>query len=141
MFSLLVDLSEKETVPQYFETVFRYIINNIDDVSADELTTIVKDSLSAKQGAFVMTLAEKLRKEGFEKGVQQGMQQGMQQGIQQGLIEGIEVAVSLKFTADAFKIMPLIYQIKDTNRLKALKSAVVTAKATDELIVIIKSLG
>jgi predicted transposase/invertase (TIGR01784 family) len=139
--SLLVDLMEKQSVPQYFETVFRYIINNIDEVSVDDLTTIVKESLSQQQGEFVMTLAEKLRKEGFEKGVQQGMQQGMQQGIQQGLIEGIEVAVSLKFAAEAFKIVPLIYQIKDTNLLKAVKSAVVTSKTADELIGIIKSLG
>jgi predicted transposase/invertase (TIGR01784 family) len=147
--SLLADLADKQTAGQYLETVFRYIINNIDDVSADELSGIVKDSLSAKQGEMVMTLAEKLRKEGFEKGIQQGVQQGIQQGvqqgiqqgIQQGLIEGIEVAVSLKFAADAFKIVPLIYQIKDTNLLKAVKSAVVTAKSADELIAIIKSLG
>jgi hypothetical protein len=37
--SLLVDLSQQQTVPQYFETVFRYIINNIDDVSAEDLTS------------------------------------------------------------------------------------------------------
>lgn len=135
--SLLVDLSEKQTVPQYFETVFRYIINNIDDVSADDLTRIVKASLSEKQGAFVMTLAEKLRQEGFEKGIQQGIQQG----VQQGFIEGIELAVSVKFASDAFKIVPLIYQIKDTGLLKAVKSAVLTAKTADELIEIIKSLG
>ena len=135
--SLLVELSEKQTVPQYFETLFRYIINTIDDVSVDELTDIVKDALSAKQGDMVMTLAEKLRKEGFEKGIQQGMQQGRQQG----LIEGIELAVSLKFPAEAFKNVPLIYQIKDTNRLKAVKSAMVAVKSADELIGIIKSLG
>jgi predicted transposase YdaD len=138
--SLLVDLSQKQTVPQYFETVFRYIINNIDDVSAEDLTRIVKESLSEKQGAFVMTLAEKLRQEGFEKGIQQGIQQGVQQGIQQGVIEGIELAVSVKFANDAFKIIPLIYQIKDTGLLKAVKSAVVTAKTADELIDIIKNL-
>jgi predicted transposase YdaD len=138
--SLLVDLSQKQTVPQYFETVFRYIINNIDDVSAEDLTRIVKESLSEKQGAFVMTLAEKLRQEGFEKGIQQGIQQGGQQGIQQGVIEGIELAVSVKFANDAFKIIPLIYQIKDTGLLKAVKSAVVTAKTADELIDIIKNL-
>ncbi len=130
--SLLAQLLEKQTVPQYLETVFRYIINNIDDISADDLTKIVKESLSEKQGELVMTLAEKLRKEGFEKGIQQG--------IQQGLIEGIELAVSLKFINDAFKIVPLIYQVKDTSQLKAIKSALVTAKTADELIEIIKSL-
>lgn len=142
--SLLVQLSEKETVPQYVETVFRYIINNIDDVSVDDLTTIVKESLSEKQGEIVMTLAEKLREEGFEKGIregiQQGMQQGMEQGMQQGLIEGIELAISFKFPADAFKIVPLVCQIKDLNVLKAIKAAVVSTKTADELIGIIKSL-
>ena len=34
IFSLLLEAVEKQTVPQYFETVFRYIVNNIDDVSA-----------------------------------------------------------------------------------------------------------
>jgi hypothetical protein len=37
-------------------------------------------------------------------------------------------------------IVPLIYQIKDKNRLKAVKSAAVTAKTADEWIEIIKSL-
>jgi flagellar biosynthesis/type III secretory pathway protein FliH len=100
------------------------------------LTKIAKESLSEKQGDFVMTLAEKLRKEGFEKGIQQGMQQG----IQQGFIEGIELAVSVKFADEAFKIVPLIYQIKDASLLKAVKSAVVSAKTADELVDILKSL-
>jgi hypothetical protein len=56
------------------------------------------------------------------------------------MIEGIELAVSVKFTKDAFKIVPLINRIEDTNRLKALKSAVATVKTADELIEIIKSL-
>ncbi len=138
MISLLLQLSEKQTVPQYLETIFRYIISNIDDVSVDELTKIVKESLSEQQGDAVMTLAEKLRKEGYDKGIQHGTQQGKQQGIQQGLAEGIEVAVSLKFTHDAARIMPLIYQIKDISLLKVVKSAVLTAKNADELIDIIK---
>jgi predicted transposase/invertase (TIGR01784 family) len=151
--SLLVELSEKQTVPQYFETVFRYIINNIDDVSVNDLTKIAKESLSEKQGDVVMTLAEKLHKEGFDKGMQQGKQEGLQQGMQQGLqeglqeglrqglIEAIEVAVSLKFSREAFKIMPMVYQVSDTNLLKTIKSAVLTAKEADELIGIIKGLG
>lgn len=155
--SLLLQLADKQTAAQYLETVFRYIINNIDNVSADDLTKIVKESLSEKQGDLVMTLAEKLRKEGFEKGVQQGMQQGMQQGVQQGmqqgvqqgmqqgirqgLIEGIELAISLKFARDAFKIVPLVYQITEINQLKAVKPAVMTSKTADELISIIQTLS
>ena len=141
--------SEKQSIPQYFETIFRYIISNIDDISVDELTKIAKKSLSEKQGDAVMTLAEKLHKEGYDKGIQQGLQQGrqegrqegLQQGLQQGLIEAIELAVSLKFAHDAFKIMPMVYQISDTNLLKTIKSAIITAKEADELISIIKNIG
>lgn len=132
--SLLLQLSEKQTVPQYLETVFRYIISTVDDVSVDELTKIVKESLSEQQGDIVMTLAEKLRKEGYDKGVQHGTMQG----IHQGLIEGIEAMILLKFTHDAARIMPLIYQVKDISLLKVVKSAVLTAKNADELIDIIK---
>jgi hypothetical protein len=146
--SLLLQLADKHTAEQYLETVFRYIINNIDDVSADDLTKIVKESLSEQQGELVMTLAEMLRKEGFEKGVMQGMQQGIQQGVQQGiqqgmqqgLIEGIEVAVTLKFAREAYRIMPLIHQIGDVHQLKAAKAAVVAAQSADELIRILQSL-
>jgi hypothetical protein len=146
--SLLVELSEKQTVPQYFETIFRYIINNIDDVSVDDLAKIAKESLSEKQGDMVMTLAEKLHKEGFDKGMQKGIQKGMQKGMQeglqeglrQGLLEAIEVAVSLKFSHEAFKIMPMVYQVSNTNLLKTIKSAVMTAKEADELVGIIKDL-
>ena len=74
-----------------------------------------------------MTLAEKLRKEGYDK------------GVQHGLIEGIEALVSLKFTHDAARIMPLIYQIKEISLLKVVKSSVLTAKSADELIDIIKN--
>jgi flagellar biosynthesis/type III secretory pathway protein FliH len=122
------------------KSFLRHYLNNIDDVSADDLTRILKASLSEKKGEVVMTLAEKLRKEGFEKGLQQGVQKGVQQGMRQGFIEGIELAVTVKFTDDAFKIVPLIYQIEDISVLKAVKSALMTVKSADELIDIIKSL-
>ncbi len=64
------------------------------------------------------------------------MQQGMQNGIREGLLEGIEFAIKLKFPndADCDKVMPLIRQIKDTNRLKALKDDIKTSESISELI-------
>ena len=103
-----------------------------------------------------MTLAEKLRKEGFEKGIHQGMQKGMQQGMQQGihqgkieglkeglkqgLIEGVELAISLKFPEESIKIIPLVCQIPDIASLKAVKSVIVLSRTADELIAHIKGL-
>jgi flagellar biosynthesis/type III secretory pathway protein FliH len=81
------------------------------------------------------------KQEGMQQGMQRGLQEGLQQGLRQGLLEAIEMVVSLKFTHDAFKIMPLVYQIGDTSLLKTIKSAVMAAKDADELIGIIKSIG
>ncbi len=103
-----------------------------------------------------MTLAEQLRNEGYrrgtevgkeqwlqqgmqqgmQQGIQQGIQQGMQQGIQQGIQEGIEIAIKLKFEneSDCEKVMALIRQIKDVDRLKALEHAIKEARTASELI-------
>ena len=142
--SLLHQLSEAQSVAEYLETVFRYIISNIDDVSVDELTRTVGASLSEKQGELIMTLAEKLRKEGFEKGIHQGKIEGIHQGkiegLKQGLIEGVELAISLKFPEESIKIIPLVCQIPDIASLKAVKSVIVLSRTADELIAHIKGL-
>jgi len=138
IFSLMRELMEKETGLQYIEAVMRYLFHTIDDMSADQIKAIVEQSLTAKEGDFIMTLAEKLRQEGFEKGIRQGMEkgirQGMEKGMREGLMEGIELAVSLKFPDDSVKIMPLINQINDPHRLKAVKEAVRSARDAQELI-------
>ncbi len=71
-----------------------------------------------------MTLAEQLRSEGYEEGIRQGIQ------------EGIEIAIKLKFEdeSDFKKVMALIRQIKDVDRLKALEHAIKEAKTASELI-------
>jgi len=75
-----------------------------------------------------MTLAERLRSEGYEQGIQQGVQQGIQQGI--------EIAIKMKFenASDCEKVMALIRQIKDVDRLKALEHAIKEAGTVSELI-------
>jgi hypothetical protein len=85
IFSLMRELMEKETGLQHLETVLRYLFNTVDHISTADIKTIVTQSLSDREGDFIMTLAERLQKEGFEKGIQQGVQQGMQQGMQQGV--------------------------------------------------------
>ena len=67
-----------------------------------------------------MTLAERLRKE----------------GIIEGLIEGIELAIILKFKSEPEqqKLFQLIRNIKDINKLKKLKSAIIEVETTSELI-------
>lgn len=140
IFSLMRELMEKETGLQHLEAVLRYLFNTVDHISTDDIKTIVAQSLSDREGDFIMTLAEKLKKEGFEKGVEQGMQQGMQQGMLKGLLEGIEMAVGLKFPEEAYKVMPLIYQMNTINQLKTVKDAIMTVRNATELMAIINRL-
>jgi hypothetical protein len=141
IFSLMWELMEKETGLQHLEAVLRYLFNTVDHISTDDIKTIVAKSLSDREGDYIMTLAEKLKKEGFEKGVEQGMRQGMRQGMQQGmlegLLEGIEMAVSLKFPEEAYKIMPLIYQINTISQLKIVKDAIMAVRSASELMTMI----
>lgn len=91
-----------------------------------------------------MTLAEQLRQEGWRNGVNQGMKQGMQQGMQQGyehgLLEAIELGVNLKFGEEhAQKVMPVIREIHDVNRLQALKDALKQIRQLKELNALIEA--
>lgn len=68
-----------------------------------------------------MPLAEKIRTEGYKK------------GHQEGLLEAIELGLSLRFGDKSLKLMSLIKQIQDINRLKAIKEAIKTVKGVSEL--------
>ena len=53
----------------------------MDDITVDGMQTIVSNPLPEDKGDLIMSLADKIRKEGLE----------------QGLLEGVELAVSIKF--------------------------------------------
>ena len=63
-----------------------------------------------------------------EKGFNEGMEQGMEQGIQIGLLEGIELGIGLRFGANGLKLMAAVRQIREVDRLKAVKEAVKNAR-------------
>lgn len=128
IFELLKDLSEKETGLQYFQSLIKYIFSNVEDMTAEEFHSIVSRTLSTDRGDLIMTLAEQLRNEGREK--------WLRQGREQGLLEGIEFAVNIKFgeTDESKSVLARIKDIKDINRLKALKGKIKSARTIPELI-------
>ncbi len=100
-------------------------------MTAEKLRTVAEKSLSHKEGEFVMTLAEKLRDEGYKD--------GHKKGKLEGLLEAIELGLSLRFDDQGLKLMPYIQQIKDTDRLKSIKEAVKTVEDVSDIKAIIEN--
>ena len=69
-----------------------------------------------------MGLVQVLRDEGY--------QEGFQKGYQEMLLEGIELGISLRYGEKALVLMDRIAEIKDNDRLLAIKEAI---KTTDDL--------
>ena len=109
----------------------------MDDITVDGMQTIVSNALPEDKGDLIMSLADKIRKEGLE----QGLEQGREQGLEQGLLEGVELAVSIKFgdTEDSRTAIEKIKKIKNIELLKALKDNIKTAEKPSDLIRIIEN--
>jgi predicted transposase/invertase (TIGR01784 family) len=152
IFALMREITESEGGLRFLEKILRYLFNTADGITPDELKNMVEESLSQEKGGIFMTIAEILRKEGYEQGialadkryeqgiqqgVQQGVQQGIQQGIRNGLVEAIELGLSLKFGDEGLKIIPLVLHIQDCERLRGIKNAIRTAENLSEVRAII----
>jgi hypothetical protein len=144
----LKSLVEKEPGLQYFDSLLKYLLSNVDNMTTEKMHAIVSDSLSEEKGGLIMTLAEQLEKNGIQKGLEQGLAQGLAKGIEQGiakgrkegreegLLEGIEVAVTVKFgDSNEFNtIIAKIKNIQDVNLLRALKDKIISAGTVSELM-------
>ena len=139
--SLFKDISNQDSGLKYLETFIRYLFNTVDNITTDEVDNIIKQSISEDKGDLIMTLAERLRSEGYNMGVQKGVQQGLQQGLQQGIQKGIQQEITesiesildIKFGQKSLHIMSFVRKISDINRLKSIKEAIKKINSVDEL--------
>ena len=69
IFSLLKELSKKKTGLQYFESLVKYVFSNVDDITVEKMQAIVHNALLEDKGEYIVTLAEKLRKQGLDQGL------------------------------------------------------------------------
>lgn len=148
IFSLLKEILNTENGLNCLKVLIKYIFSNVEDLTTEQFQTIVTGVLSKDKGEMVMTLAERLinqgRKQGLRQGIELGEEKGLKRGIElgeekghkQGLLEGIEFAVIIKFgdTNDSKLLMKKIGNIKDINRLKALKGKIRGALTPAELM-------
>ena len=140
IFSLLKEILDTENGLNCLKVLIKYIFSNVEDLTTEQFQTIVTGVLSKDKGEMVMTLAERLinqgREQGLRQGIELGIEQGEEKGRKQGLLEGIEFAVIIKFgdTNDSKLLMKKIGNIKDINRLKALKGKIRGALTPAELM-------
>ncbi len=127
IFSFMREITESEGGLRFLEKILRYLSNAADGITPNELKSIVEESLSQKKGELFMTIADILRKEGYEK------------GIQQGFLEAIELGLSLKFGDESLKIMSLVQKIREIEKLKSLKNAIRTARDISDITIMIEN--
>ena len=105
----------------------RYVMGVVDDISVDEMQGMMDEALPETEEEVIMTLAEQLRREGFEKGEKIGEKKGATKGFRQGIIDAIELGLTLRFGDKALELMPKVRRMRKIEKLQALKEAIKTA--------------
>ncbi len=89
MLPLFAELSRKRTGMQYLETVLRYIYNVRDDIDPEKTEKKLVQVIDEDKKEGVMTVAEKLRKEGEKRGEKRGAIYGKIELCQEFLAKGL----------------------------------------------------
>ena len=113
---------------------------------------MAEQAISKETGGYIMTLAEKLRKEGEERGLVEGEKKGLVEGEKKGLVEGekrgekkgklegfreaIELGITLKFPGDIDAVMAKVNKIDDVETLVKITKAIKIAKNSSEIFFI-----
>lgn len=87
-------------------------------MTAQKAEEMMAEGISKEKKEVFMTVAEQLRKEGFEK--------GEEKGIRKGFLESIEQGLTIRFGPEGLKSMPRIKKIQKTEYLRALQAALYT---------------
>ena len=130
---LMKDLMQKETGLQYLETTLRYLFNTVDNISPETIKDIAEQAISEKAGEYIMTLAERLRKEGEIRGELKGRLEGKLEG----LADAIELGMTLKFPDQCEAVMAGIKKIKDIDILLKIKDTIKIAKDVSEILMLL----
>lgn len=88
---------EKDIVTYYVSECIKYMLSIRDDISEKEMEKIA-EKISIEGGELVMSVAERLRKEGEERGIQRGMQQEKRKSAKIGIIKGYSTEIIMDMT-------------------------------------------
>jgi predicted transposase YdaD len=98
-------------------------------IGEETIKEVAEQALSTSEGEYIMTLAEKLRKEGEVRGELRGKVEGRLEGMK----DAIELGMVLKFPDQRDYVMAEVQKINDLDTLIKIKEAIKTAKAVSEL--------
>jgi len=65
---LLTELIQKETGLQYIESLIKYLLSNVENMTGEKLKTIVESSITGKEGSVIMEYANSALGKEFYKG-------------------------------------------------------------------------
>jgi len=140
IFSLMREIVEADDGLRYFEVVLRYVFNTV-DITKNKIRDIVETSISPEKGDKIMTLAERLINEGYQKAMKDAeklTQKIMQDAEKLTQIEAIQMGLSIKFKDQYQKFMGVINKIEDIEKLKQIKQAVINVKDEYEFCKVIE---
>jgi 2'-5' RNA ligase len=92
----------------------------------EQIKEMAEQAISKETVGYVMTLAEKLRKEGEERGKLEGLR------------ETIELGITLKFPGEIDTVMAKVNKIDNLDTLEKIKEAIKTANDISDILALIK---
>lgn len=72
----------------YFRAILCYTIDQAEAKDADELVALFSNAVDEEKQEGVMTIAEQLRQQGWQKGELEGLEKGLERGKLEGKLEG-----------------------------------------------------
>ncbi|MDD2509854.1 MAG: DUF4351 domain-containing protein [Syntrophomonas sp.] len=105
--SYLLELDDKQTGIEYFETLMRYIFSARADLARADFNEVVKkiETTYPEGSEAVMTLAEIFREEGRAEGREAGRDAGMEAGMEAGEAKAL-ARTAIKLLTKKFGLLP-----------------------------------
>lgn len=142
IFLMFRELEEAKSALEYFRTVLYYIGNASKHLAAEEMVTIVQQTLADEGNEIMQTVANYWIEQGVEKGVEQGIKKGVEQGIEQGIGQGIEQGIeqsilellAVRFGSVDLEVTERITAVTNLTTLRQLLRHAALAETADEFL-------
>ncbi|NHZ71687.1 MAG: Rpn family recombination-promoting nuclease/putative transposase [Aquificales bacterium] len=142
IFLLFKELAEAKSALEYLHTVLYYMGNASKHLTAEDMVTIVQQTLADEGNEIMQTVADYWRAQGiergFERGIEQGIERGIERGVEQGRVqmlqEGILDLLEIRFDLAGTEITARITAVSDPAILRQLLRQAATTETADAFL-------